>query len=86
MKIINFKVNYKNYKLIVSDEIYQAMVYMQDLKHEIKRLRYAVKNENYKDNTWSIKTCYISSALNNLQYDLYFNNEKNVFEGACLYD
>lgn len=82
MKNIKIQCNYKKYNLLIPDNVYKAIIYMNDLKRLKNRIRYAVKSGEYlrkKDDTF-YRVNYISTTLNNLSYNVLFNSNKNIFE------
>lgn len=81
MKTIKFKVDYKEYKLQMSDIIYDAITHMNDLKPIKKRLKYHIKSNTDKvfDDKIICKFSYITSKFNNISFNLYYVKD-NIFE------
>lgn len=81
MKTIKFKVNYKEYKLQMSDIIYDAVTHMNQLKTIKKRLRYHIKSSTLSalDSKTICKFSYITTKFNNISFNLYYVKD-NIFE------
>ena len=63
MEKINFKVNYKNYKLYYTKEQKNKIDYMNDWKNTVKRLKWIIKNNKVKEKS-NVDTSYIAKAIN----------------------
>ena len=81
MKTIKFKVDYKEYKLQMSDIIYDAVTHMNQLKTIKKRLKYHIKSSALS--TLNSKTIckfnYITTKFDNISFNLYYVKD-NIFE------
>ena len=82
MKNIKIQCNYKKYNILIPDNVYKAIIYMNDLKRLKNRIRYAVKSGEYLRKKGDIfyRVNYISTTLNNLSYNVLFNSDKKIFE------
>lgn len=82
MKNIKIQCNYKKYNILIPDNVYKAIIYMNDLKRFKNRIKFSIKSGEYlrkKDDIF-YRANYISTNFNNLSYNVLFNSNKNIFE------
>ena len=80
MKTIEMQVKFKKYKIEMASDIYNAFLYMKDIKVLKRRVRYAILNNESNNNYGYIcRYDFISSALKNPSYDL-IRIDNNTFE------
>ena len=63
MKVKEFQVNHKKYKLYYTESQKDKIDYMHDWKNTIARLKWLIKNDKIKKDRGNVQTSYIARAI-----------------------